>query len=59
MAKEPGYTLADFTSSETVYNLRLWYALRLVEIEERKAEHLRQEVLNGLDANKGRFTRGF
>lgn len=58
LCRELGYTLSELGVKETYANLRLWYGLRLVEIDEARQERLNQEVLENLDKNKGRFTGG-
>lgn len=58
MCRELGYTLTELNEKETYANLRLWYGLRMVEIDEQKKEDLKNEVLEGLERNKGKFTRG-
>ena len=58
MCRELGYTLSELREKETHANLQIWYALRLIEIDERKQAELKQDALDGLAKNKGRFTHG-
>lgn len=58
MARELNYTLADFTASETFYNMGLWNALMNIEAKDRKREELARDAMQNLDLNNGRFTRG-
>jgi len=58
LCRELGYTLAELKVKETHANLQLWYALRLIEIDERKQAELKNDALEGLAKNKGRFTHG-
>jgi hypothetical protein len=58
LCRELKYTLHDLRIHETDANLKLWYALRLVEMDEEKQFKLNNEALIGLKANKGRFTNG-
>jgi len=57
-ARALNYTLADFANSETIYNLGLWQALSRIEAKEEQREQLKQDALNKLAENDGRFTRG-
>ena len=57
-ARTLNYTLADFANSETIYNLGLWQALSRIEAKEEQREQLKQDALNKLAENDGRFTRG-
>ena len=59
LCRELGYTLNDLRLRETAANLRIWYALRLVEMDEEKQRKLNQEALAKLKENKGKFTNGF
>jgi len=51
--------LNDLRLKETAANLRIWYALRIVEMDEEKQRKLNQEALAKLQENKGKFTNGF
>ena len=55
LCRELGKSLMELRDTVTDKELKLWYTLRLVEIDERKAAELKQDVETDLVKNKGKW----
>tara|TARA_R110000822_G_C15071747_1_gene468682 strand:+ start:425 stop:601 length:177 start_codon:yes stop_codon:yes gene_type:complete len=55
LCRELGKSLVELRDTVTDKELKLWYTLRLIEMDERKDAELRSEVNNDLEKNRGRW----
>ena len=55
LCRELGKSLMELRDTVTDKELKLWYTLRLVEIDERRAAELKQDVETDLVKNKGKW----
>ena len=55
LCRELGKSLVELRDTVTDKELKLWYTLRLIEMDERKGAELKAEVNNDLEKNRGRW----